>query len=240
MGNKGRRRHEKRLAASRKRKIERKTFVWTVKPKAGRHAKDDSIPLLVLIRDYLKLANTGKEAETLIKSKEVHVDGKICREPKFAVGFMDVVSIPKISKNYRVVLDSKGRLDMLEVPKGESSFKLCKIERKSTIKGGKTQLTLHDGRNELVEKGKYKVGDVVKISLPDQKIMDHYELKKGATIYITGGKHAGIVTEATDVQRGSMTRKIQVMFKKDDGSELAVPLNYVFVLGKGEPAIRMK
>lgn len=239
MGNKGRRRHEKRLAASRKRKIERKTFVWTVKPKAGRHAKDDSVPLLVLIRDYLKLANTGREAESLIKAKEIHVDGKISREPKLAVGFMDIVSIPKLNKNYRIILDFKGRLDTQEIPKAEAGFKLCRIEGKSTIKGGKTQLTLHDGRNEIVSEKHYKVGDVVKISLPDQKILEHYDLKKGSLVYITGGKHAGDLVEALDVQRGSMTREILITFKKG-GEVLAAPLNYVFVLGKGEPAIRMK
>jgi small subunit ribosomal protein S4e len=239
MGNKGRRRHEKRFAASRKRKIRRKEFVWTVKPKPGKHAGEDSVPLLVLIRDYLGLAKNARETEKIIKSREILVDGKITREPKFAVGFMDIVSIPKLGKSYRIVLDSKGRLDTQEIDEKESKFKLCRIEKKMTVKGKKTQLTLHDGRNQIVSDGKYSVGDVLKMSLPDQKILEHYELKKGAMVYITGGSQAGFIGEAQKIRRGSITRSILVSFKRE-GNELVAPLNYVFVIGKGESAITMK
>lgn len=238
MAKKGGSRHEKTLAASRIRKIKRKETVWTVKSRPGPHSSENSLPLLLLLRDYLKFAKNYREAESIIKSKEVLVDQRVVTDAKFPLGFMDVISIPKLDEYYRIVLDKRGRIDLQELKKEETNFKLCRIETKTSVSKESIQLTLHDGRNILIKDGKYKVGDVLKISLPDQKILEHYELKKGSSVYITGGKHSGDVVEVSDIQRGSMTREILIFFKKDHGV-YSTPLKYVFVLGKGEHLIRL-
>lgn len=238
MASKGGKKHLKKLAAPRIRKILRKDTKWTVKVRPGPHPARGSIPLLILIRNYLKHADTFREAERILKSKKVLIDGRVVKDPKFPVGFMDVLSIPDINEFYRVILDKLGRIELQKLSKTESNFKLCKVEKKTVVKKGKMQVTLHDGRNMVVD-GKFKIGDVLKISIPDQKIQEHFELKKGNTAYIIGGKHAGETGVIEEIQLGSITRGILIAFKK--GKEtFTTPLKYVFVIGKEKPSIEIK
>ena len=39
----------------------------------------------------------------------LRVDGRVRTDPKFPLGLFDVLSIPKIKKNYRIMIDVKGR-----------------------------------------------------------------------------------------------------------------------------------
>ena len=45
------------------------------------------------------------------------MDGRVRKDPKFPLGFMDVFSIPKIRKQYRVLIDVKGRFVLREISK---------------------------------------------------------------------------------------------------------------------------
>ena len=55
----------------------------------------------------------------------------------------------------------------------EAAWKICRIEGKTTIKGGKTQLNLHDGRNIIVEDAQaYSTGDSLKLGLPEQNVLE--------------------------------------------------------------------
>lgn len=238
MGSKGGKKHLKKLAAPRKRKILRKDSVWSVKARAGPHPAKDSVPLLIIARDYLKLGDTAAEVEKIIKAKDILIDGTAITDPKFPVGFMDLVGIPKIKEQYRVVLDEKGRIVLHRI-KEKADFKLCRIEGKSIIRKGKTQLNLHDGRNYLTEKEDYKVGDVLKMSVPQQKIIEHYSLKSGNLAYIISGKHAGTVGKIQNVLPGSITRRKLIEFKEKD-KEFRTAVENVFVVGKDKPAITLK
>ncbi|HUR25557.1 MAG TPA: S4 domain-containing protein, partial [Candidatus Thermoplasmatota archaeon] len=83
--------HLKRLAAPRSWVIPRKTNVYTTKPRPGAHPLERALPLGTVVRDFLKLAATGREAARVIGAGDVTVDGRIVKDAKFAVGFMDVV-----------------------------------------------------------------------------------------------------------------------------------------------------
>ena len=65
----------KRLAAPKIYPIERKVKKFIVSPR-GPHPKEYSIPLLVIVRDILKLADVAKEARHAIKHGDVMVDGR--------------------------------------------------------------------------------------------------------------------------------------------------------------------
>jgi len=93
----------KRLVAPRWWPIERKTRKFIVSPR-GPHPKDISIPLLVLIRDVFKLAETNKEARKIIKKGEILVDGRKMKDPKFGVGLLDTIEIPALKKVFGVNL----------------------------------------------------------------------------------------------------------------------------------------
>src|SRR5688572_9268632 len=192
--------HLKRLAAPRSWVIPRKTNVYTTKPRAGAHPIERALPLGTIVRDYLKLAATGREAARVIGAGDVLVDGRIVKDAKFAVGFMDVVTIPKTKQAWRVFIDDKARLRVLPIESAQSGWKLAQITGKTTVTGGQTQLNLHDGRNLLVKKDDYSTGDVLRLEVPAQKVVGHFPLKEGSQVLITDGRHAGEVAPVKSIE----------------------------------------
>ena len=227
--------HMKRLAVPRSWSVPKKEKKWATKPRAGPHPTERSLPLLMVVRDQLGYADTNREAKRIIGAAEVHVDGKPTRDHKRPVGFMDVVSFPKINENYRMLFDKKGKLRLVKIDKAHAKWKLARIENKSTVKGGKLQLNLHDGKNILVEKNEYKTGDVLKLSLPSQDIMASYELGRGNIAMVIGGKHSGEVSIITEYTVTQTSQDNPVEFK--DG--FSTGKSHVFVIGKKTPEIKL-
>ena len=150
MGKKGGKRHLKRKPAPKFWPIHRKEFVWVVRPKPGPHPTSRCMPLALIVRDILGFAKTRKEAKTIISQGKIKVNGKLQLEELFPTGLMDVISIPEMKKTYRILPSEKG-LFLHSIGSEEALFKLCRIENKTVIKGGRLQLNLHDGRNILVQ-----------------------------------------------------------------------------------------
>lgn len=192
--------HLKRLAAPRSWTIARKTNVYTTKPRAGAHPVSRALPLATIVRDYLQIATTGREAQKAIGGGDVLVDGRIVKDSKFAVGFMDVIHVPKLKRAWRMTIDHKARLRTVEISAKDAGWKLAQIRSKSTITGGRTQLHLHDGRNLTVKKDDYKTGDVLRIEVPAQEITGHFPLNEGAEVLITAGQHAGEVAPVATIE----------------------------------------
>lgn len=225
----------KRLTAPRSWPVPRKTNYWIAKPSPGPHGVTNSMPLVVVLRDLLKVADTAKEVKRILGNRDVLVDGRIVTDYEFPIGLMDVLSMPKVGLHYRMMIDRHGKFRLVKLAEGKESWKLCRIEGKSTVPGGKTQLNLHDGRNVLVAKDTYKVGDVVKLEVPSQKILDTYKLAKGSTAMITSGSNVGEleVIEEYIVQRTSAPNLV----KFRDG-RLTVKDN-VFVIGAKGPEVEL-
>jgi small subunit ribosomal protein S4e len=236
MGNKGGRRHLKKLGAPKSWNIERKDRVWIAKPRPGPHSLEGSLPLTTILTIVLKKAGSIREAERLIKTNEILVDGRIVKDPKFPVGFMDVLSIPKVDEHYLITYDKYGRIQLQKIK--EQKFKLCRIERKFVAKKGKKMIGLHDGRTQLADKD-YKTGDVVKMAVPEQKILDHFEFKKGNTAYVIKGKHAGKTGKIKEEIKGTAARESLVVMEKE-GETFNVPKRYLFLIGRDKPEITLE
>lgn len=212
-----------------------------MKPRPGPHKKFESIPLLILVRNILKLADTAKDAKKIIKSGEILVDEKKRKDHKHPVGLMDTIQIPKLKKKYRVTTDKKG-LTIIEIPEKEVNLKLCRINGKTIIKGGKLQLNLHDGRNiiinEKTKKQSFETGDSVLIKLPEQKIVDHIKMKNGNLGLITAGQNKGeiIKIKAVKKTRSREPNKVSCELK---GREFDTIKDYVFVVGEAKPLIKI-
>ncbi len=222
--------HLKRLAAPRTWTIARKTNVYTTKPRAGPHAVDRALPLSTVLRDYLGVAVTAREARRAIGRGDIHVDNRIVKDPKFPVGFMDVVSIPKLEKAWRTILDDKARVRFAEVSLKDAAWKMAQIDSKTTIKGGRTQLNLHDGRNLIVKKDDYKTGDVLKLDLPSQKILGHFPLAEGKEVFVTGGQHAGETGPITSMEV-TRSHKPNLVHLKGTKGEFTTIKPYAFPFG---------
>ena len=246
MGSKGGSSHIKRLAAPSFWPIHRKEKVWIVKPSPGPHPIDESIPLLIVVRDLLGLAKTSREASIIISEGKIKVDGRVRRDKRFPVGLMDVIEIPEIGKSFRVVPDSHNFLVLVKVGEEEKNFKLCRVENKVTIKGGRIQFNLHDGKNVILNgeeaKKEWKVLDVLKIGFSDyNKVLQHLPFKEGMYAIITGGRNVGKhgiikMIEKTEYK----PRKYRYVVIKDvNGEEYQTIPDYVFVVGEEKPLISL-
>ena len=227
--------HMKRIAIPRSWPLKKKEHVFTTKQSAGAHSLETSMPVITVLRDILGICDTAKEAKRIIGNRDVLVDGKPVKNPKAPVGLMDVLAIPKMDKAYRVLLTPRGKLTLVKIEKDEASWKLCRIEDKTVVKGGKIQLNLHDGRNILLDKNQYKTGDVLKVEFEGQKISECYPLESGAAALVSAGNHAGQVETVEEYEVIKGPAENVVKFKS--GAE-TVKSN-VFVIGAGSPAIRM-
>ena len=230
-------RHLKRLNSPRVFRIHRKENKWAIRASPGPHPVDQSIPLGLIVRDYLKLCDTLRETKRILSQGEVYVDGRIRRNYKFPVGLMDVISIPKIKKQYSVLYDKRGRFTLVPITEEEASWKLYRIENKTVLKGGKTQLNLHDGTNRLVEDDKYHTGDVLKISFEENEIKEIYNREPGVVSLIIGGRHIG---EIATVQSFEIIRSSKPNIAHMKGvQEFTTLQKYVFPIGKTKPAITL-
>lgn len=192
--------HIKRLTIPNSWKIPKKENVWAVKPSPGKHPIEQAMPLGMVIRDMLHYADTMKEARRIIGAKKIYVDGSPETDYKAPVGLMDVISIPDSGENYRMLFDARGRLTMTPIDSERAKWKLCSVYNKTSIRGGKTQINLHDGRNIIVDKDVYRTGDVLKISLPEQKIIKHLKMEEGNRALVIGGRHRGSLAVVSDYE----------------------------------------
>ncbi|AEA46984.1 30S ribosomal protein S4e [Archaeoglobus veneficus] len=226
--------HQKRLSAPKTIKVPRKIKKWLVKTAPGPHNKN-AVPLLVIVRDFLGLADTAREARRVIAAGEILVDGRPRKDYKFPVGLFDVISIPKLGKSYRILFDDKGRYIPKEI--GDDKLKLYKIVNKTIVKGGKVQLNLFDGTNILAD-NTYKTKDSVLLELPEKKIVDHLKFEEGALVMIVGGTHAGEIGRIKEykVVRGSAPNLVTIESEK---GVITTIEDHVFVVGKpdGKPVI---
>ncbi len=216
MAKKGGSSHLKRISSYRSLTVAKKTHDWIIKPGPGPHSNNRAIPLGVLVRDYLGLASTSKEMKYILNNGEAFVDGRKVKSPNFPVGLMDVVSLSKIGKAYRVGIDSHERLVLNEITHEEAGLKLCKIKSKRTLSTGKLMLGLHDGKS-IPGDNNYKVGDTVKITLPGNKVERLLKLAPGARCLIVKGKHAGKLCSLKEL-RVVGNRKCEAHMEVDGGN----------------------
>jgi small subunit ribosomal protein S4e len=248
MGSKGNKRHVKRLNTPKYLHIEKKIGKYFYNTRAGPHPKRISIPLGSLLRDVLHVVDNHEEARKIIKMKKVLVDGVVRTDPRFPVGLMDIVEIPDLEKVYRILPKWKKGLVPQEVDKKESSFKLCRIENKTTIKNGNVQLNLHDGRNILIsvkdpkkpKEDTYNTMGVLKIKVPTQEIVEYYPLKENSPILVMRGKNLGLNGVVTKIEKrfGPNASIVKIKTSKEEVHETAYA--YSFVVGKLKPVIQLE
>jgi len=229
--------HLKRLATPRTVRLHRKEKTWTIKSSPGPHPLDKSIPLGLIIRDYLGLCDTYRETKRAIAIGYVLVYSVKRKSHKFHCGLMDVISIPKLKKNFRVLFDQKGKLTLVPISAKDAEWKLCRVENKTIVKGNKIQLNFHDGKNKLVKKDEYKTGDVLKISLADNKISDVFKFDKGNVSMIINGSHVGQIANIEDILIVSSSKPN--LAKMKGVKEFSTLAEYIFPIGKVKPIITL-
>ncbi len=247
MARMGGKKHLKALAAPKFWPILRKEYKWTVKPSPGPHPVERSIPLLIIVRDILGYAKTAREARRLIGEGHFRIDGRIRRSYKYPVGFMDVIEIVDTGEAYRVLPVPVKVMGLVKIPREEASYKLCRIENKTTIRGGHVQLNLHDGRNYVIRvsdptspvEDVYKTLGTVKLAIPEQQLLDHIPLKEGVLAIIIGGRNVGRVGKIETIHRGLRRFRSIVTLVDKNGNRFQTSLDYIFPIGVENPVITL-
>ena len=229
--------HQKRMSMPTSWRVPKKTNKWITATSPGPHNKDSSLPLIVILRDILHIVDNAKEAKQILLEKKVLIDGIARKSLKFPVGLFDVISIPANGQYYRMLQDYKGRLYLNDIDEERAKFKICRIMGKTTVRGGKTQLNLHDGTNILASED-YKTKDTIQISLPDKQILRKVEYKIGNMVMITGGRHSGTVGQIKEITIIKSSKNNVVKISGID-SEIETIEDYVFVIGEDKPIIKL-
>lgn len=177
----------KRQKVPKKWGIPRKGSTYVVRPNSDLHK---SVPLLIVLRDILKLAQNRKEVKRAIHLKQILINHKNVSDEKNSIGLFDILTIIPAKKNYQISLNEKGKLNVQEIPENQGFKKVAKIINKRVLKGKKIQLNLSDGSNFLSDI-KCNPNDSVLINLKEKKIEKCLELKEKAKVMVFEGKHAG-------------------------------------------------
>jgi len=204
--------------------------IFATRPRGGSHKLRECLPLVLLLRNRLKYALTGKESNMILKQRFVEVDGKVKTENKYPVGFMDVVAIKKTNDYFRILFDTKGRFVVHKVTKKESKYKLLKVVKKGRQQQGVPYILTHDGRTIRYPDDDIKVNDSVKFDLETKTISKFVKFEKGNLCYITGGSNRGRIGQIvqTDVHECSFS----IVHVKDVANHnFTTRIGNVFVIG---------
>ena len=247
MGKKGKVGRLKRKPAPRFWPIHRKEAVWIVRPSSGPHSLEKCLPLSLVLRDILKVAETRKEAKKIISQGKVYVDGKVRRKDDFPVGLMDVISMPDLNKFYRVLPSHKG-LFLNPISKEEARFKLLRVEDRTIVKNGTSQFAFHDGTNLRIKAEDLENPEIIyesfatlKLGLPEKQILDQLKTKKGNIAVITGGKNIGKQGKIVEIEKAvaKKRRNALVVIEDEKGDHYQTILDFVFSIGGAKSLISL-
>jgi small subunit ribosomal protein S4e len=227
--------HQKRLSIPRSWKAGRKGYKWVSTTRPGPHSQARSLPLGIIIRDVLKLVDNSREGKRILSEGKVLVDGIPRKDIRFPVGLFDVITLPLINETYRMLQDEKGRLSLHKLNEANVN-KLCRINNKTTLQGGKVQLNLNDGNN-ILGSNEYGTKDSLILSVPDKQVVKHLQFKVGNLAMVIGGQHSGEIGKIKEIREVKSSRHNTVAISGETDFETIE--DYVIVIGEDKPEIQL-
>jgi len=232
----GPKRHLKRLFAPKDWMLSKLTGVFAPRPRAGPHKSRECVPLMVILRNRLKYALNGREAQMIVRQKLVNVDGRSRTDAKYPVGFMDVIEIPRTGERFRMMYDVKGRFSMVKIGEAEAGIKLAKITNVHTTTGRVPVATTHDGRRLRYASPKIAIGDTVVLEINGQKVQDVIKMRAGKSAIVTGGANRGRVGTIVSLERHPGAFDLAHM-RDAKGHEFITRKSNIFVIGNDDASI---
>ncbi len=209
--------HLKRQKTPKNWPVTRKGTKYVVR---GNFNLNSGIPILVLLRDQLKLAKNRKEVKKIISDKNILINNKSVNDEKNVVNLFDIVNLIPSKKYYQIALSEKGVFSSKEIEEKQANHKISKIINKKTLKGKKIQLNLNDGIN-FISDLKCNTNDSVLINLKTGKIEKCLPLKEKSNAVVFAGKHAGkegiiqkILPKEKMIELESNKIKIHILIKQ--------------------------
>ena len=204
-----------------------------LRPLPGAHNKNLGTGLATLLKDVLKMCGSMKEVKYLLNNRQIFINGRRVKEPRFSVGIFDSVSFMELKEHYRVILSDKGKFKAIKINTDEAELRPSRIINKTLVKGGKVQLNLDDGTNIIISKDEpFKVKDSVLVLHPQKKIVSHLPLSKGAYVFIIGGKHIGKHGAVEEI------KEKDIILKTAKG-DVKTAVRHALVIGSSVPYISL-
>lgn len=190
--------HKTRKSSTTKLPIQRKGTKYIAR--ASSHIQN-SVPVVIAVRDMLKLAKTANEVKEMIKKKILKINGRAVKDYRQSILLFNIL---EADKAYELsILPTK---KFVFVPTKHKDQRICKVTNKRLVSSGLIQLNLHDGTN-LITKEKVNVEDTVYLDF-NNKIKKHVPLEKGKDVFIFSGKYAGQSAKVADLEGKSVSLKI--------------------------------
>jgi len=137
-----------------------------------------------------------------------------------------------MDQHYRLLIDDKSKLSLTRIKKEDAATKLCRVNNKRYVKGGRIQLNMHDGRNILSDID-VKTYDSVVLKLDTNEIVDVFRRKKGSKAIVIGGRHSGELGEIEGVKEVRSSQPNKVILKNLENGEIFETIeDYIFVVGE--------
>ena len=152
----------------------------------------NSIPLLIVLRDILKLGKTKNEIKKILQQGYIEINGKARKDEKFPLLPFDIITIKQFNKNYKVII-AGGKFKLQEISEKEASTRTHKVIGKKMLGKNKMQVNLDGGLNILPKEKieKVNVGDSIVFDLKNKKLIKILPMEENAKEYVSVGKHIG-------------------------------------------------
>lgn len=226
--------HLKRLAAPKTWPLKKKGIPFITRPAPTGAAMDLSLPIVIVLKDLLGLAQTTKEVKHILHTQEVFIDGNRVFNHDQSLGLFGSISIPATKANYRLAINTKNTLALVPVPSAEAKLRPSKIKGKTILGKDKVQLNCLDGSNVIVKKDDYKRGNTILINVEKKTVEKQLMFEKGAIIFLYKGKHVGHLAAVEEFDSRNVT------LKADDGKVFETRREYCFVVGQKKAEITIK
>lgn len=150
-------------------------------------------------------------------NRHVKVDGKVRTDMNFPTGQMDVVSINKVGRLFRLLYSTKGHFVLHKIPQSEGNIKLCKVMKCSRgskgsqgrnplkikeggIKSLVPYLTTNDGRTIRYPDPLIQVNDTIVYNFETGKILDFAKFEIGNLVMVTKGSNIGRIGTLINIE----------------------------------------
>ena len=189
--------HQSRAEVTTKIPIPRKGTKYVARSLS--HLKN-SVPVVIAVRDMLKLARTTDEVKRMIHQKALKINGKEVKDQRESIKLFNIF---EADKTYFLTLTKTNKFILKET---KSKERICKIVNKTLLRNKKIQLNLHDGSN-ILSSEKFSINDTIYITL-EGEIIKHIPFEPGKTCFIISGKYAGFEGKIDSIELNKSHVKI--------------------------------
>jgi small subunit ribosomal protein S4e len=187
------------------------------------HEARSSLPLILVMRDLLKVVKSKKELKKLLNEKQILINNKVIRETNYPLMLYDSLSLPAAKKNYKIILDNK-RFNVKEATDSEIKTKTYRVINKRLLPGKKIQINLNGGKN-IITNEKIETGEFVIVDNATNKISKTVALKKDVEVIVIAGKHIGKIGKIKELVDQGNVKVAQIKTKEE---EISANINNIF------------